>query len=144
MLALILLVIIAIFIAALYIKKLVSLQLCALCVSISLTWVGLLILYRVGRFQDKVLLGLLMGQSITGLYYLVHKRVMPALRIFTMPFFLTLTVLFYSAIVGISSLLSPLLVLLGLWIVAYIVFIYRHDPGKKLITDAVMNCCEDK
>jgi len=35
-------------------------------------------------------------------------------------------------------------VLLALWIVAYIIFAYRNDPGKKSISDAVMNCCEDK
>ena len=144
MLALILAVITIIFIAILGVKKLFSLKLCALCASIFMSWAGLLFLYRLGRFHDSVLLSLFMGQSITGKYYALDKRVQPVLRIFALPFFLTLTTIFYLAIVGFSSIFPPLLVLSGLWIVAYIVFSYRRDPGKKLITDAVMNCCEGK
>jgi len=144
MLAFILLVITVIFIIALGAKKVLSFKLCALCASISLSWATLLVLFYLGRFHDKVLLSLLMGQSITGIYYLVDKRILPALRIFALPFFLTLTTTVYLAIVGVRSIIPPLLVLLGLWIAAYIVFSYRRDPGKKLITDAVMNCCEDK
>ncbi len=144
MLVLILITITVLFITILGVKKILSLKICAICGSIVITWVGLLFLYRTGYFRDAVLLSLLMGQSITGLYYAVDKRVPPALRIFTLPFFLTLTVLFYIAIVGTSSILLPFLVLLVLWMGAYGIFAYRNDPGKKSISDAVMNCCEDK
>lgn len=121
-----------------------SIKVCALCGSVLLTWVGLLFLYRIGYFHDVALVSLLMGQSVAGIYYAVDKRVVPALRIFTLPFFLTLTAMFYVLIVGVGSILPSLLVLLALWVIAYIVFAYRKDPGKKSITDAVMNCCEDK
>ncbi len=144
MLVPILIIITILFIAFIGIKKIFSLKVCALCGSIVLTWIGLLVLYRTGFFNDPILLSLLMGQSITGLYYVIDKRVPSALRIFTLPFFLTLTVIFYIAIVGVSSVFMPLLVLLVLWIVAYVIFAYRNDPGKKSISDAVMNCCEDK
>ena len=144
MLALSLLAITGIFIASLGLKKVFSLKFCALCASIFTTWTGLLFLYHLGRFHDAVLLSLFMGQSITGLYYALEKRVPSVLRIFALPFFLTLTTMFYLVIVGFSSIFPPLLILFGLWIVAYIVFSYRRDPGKKLITDAVMNCCEGK
>ncbi len=144
MLALILIIITSLFLVILGIKKIFSIKVCALCGSIVLTWIGLLLLYRTGYFRDAVLLGLLMGQSVTGLYYAVDKRVMPALRIFTLPFFLTVTVTFYGAIVGNDSTMLPLVVLLVLWVSAYIVFAYHNDPGKKSISDAVMNCCEDK
>jgi hypothetical protein len=144
MLVPILITITVLFITILGVKKVLSLKVCALCGSIVLTWIGLLFLYRSGYFRDAVILSLLMGQSITGLYYAVDKRVPSALRIFTLPFFLTLTVLFYLAIVGTSSIFLPFLVLLVLWMVAYGIFTYRNDPGKKSISDAVMNCCEDK
>jgi hypothetical protein len=144
MLVPILIIITVLFIAILGVKRVLSLKVCALCGSIVLTWIGLLFLYRTGYFRDAVLLSLLMGQSITGLYYTVDKRVPSALRIFTLPFFLTLTVIFYIAIVGTNSIFLPLLVLLVLWMSAYGIFAYRNDPGKKSISDAVMNCCEDK
>lgn len=142
--ALIFLIITFIFLVIIGIKKVLTIKACALCGSILLTWVGLLFLYRTDYFQDSVLLGLLMGQSVTGIYYAVRERVMPALRIFTLPFFLTLTMVFYTAIVGTKSILPSLVVLLVLWICAYVVFAYRNDPGKKSLSDAVMNCCENK
>lgn len=144
MLTPILLVVTGLFVLGMAIKKTLSLKFCVLCMSILLTWTGLLVLYRTGRFHDTVLLSLLMGQSVTGLFYFARKRVKPVLRVFTLPFFLTLTAVFYLAVTLTSDILPALLALLGLWIAAYIIFAYRNDPGKKTITDAVMDCCEDK
>lgn len=143
MLALILLIISGLFAVALVVKHVFSLKVCVLCSSIFLTWTSLLVLYKLGKFQDVVILSLLMGQCVAGIYYMLDKRVKPALRIFTLPFFLSLTTLFYLVITGTSVILPPLFVLLGLWVVAYIIFTYRNDPGKKLVT-AVMECCKDK
>jgi hypothetical protein len=144
MLATLLLVITGLFVLALGVKQALSLMICVLFTSILLTWTGLLVLYRTGRFHDTVLLSLLMGQSVTGLFYFVQKRITPSLRVFSLPFFLTLTTAFYAAITATRTVLPPLLVLLGLWVAAYVVFAYRNDPGKKHLTDAVMNCCGDK
>lgn len=144
MLALILLTVSGLFMLVIVTKRLLSLKVCALCASIFLTWLGLLFLYRTGRFHDTVLLSLLMGQSIAGLYYKTDGRVKPALRIFTLPFFLTLTTIFYFLITLSKNILPALFVLLGLWVGAYIIFAYRNDPGKKAVTNAVMNCCGDK
>lgn len=144
MLTLILIIIIGLFATILLIKHSLSLKVCVLCGSIFLTWAGLLVLYKLGKFQDVVLLSLLMGQSITGIYYLVNKRIKASLRIFTLPFFLSLTTFFYLVISGSQNIMPPLLILLGLWITAYLLFAWRNDPGKRNITKAVMNCCEDK
>ncbi|MEP7204828.1 MAG: hypothetical protein ABI716_01385 [Candidatus Saccharibacteria bacterium] len=138
----ILLAITGIFLVTMCVNKFVSFKLCALCASIFLTWVGLLLMYKIGYFNDATLLGLLMGQSITGIYYAVSRRVAPVLRIFTLPFILTLTFGAYLLIVGMSSILPPLFTLLAVWVLAYVVFAYRNDPGKKTIVDAVINCCE--
>ena len=143
MLALILLIITGLFAAVLVVKHALSLKVCVLCSSIFLTWTSLLVLYKLGKFNDVVLLSLLMGQCVTGVYYMLDKRVKPALKIFTLPFFLSLTALFYLVIIG-KTLLAPLFVLLGLWVVAYIIFAWRNDPGKKLVSQAVMDCCKDK
>ena len=143
MLALILLIIIGLFAILLVLKQAFSLKICVLCASIFLTWTSLLVLYKLGKFHNVVLLSLLMGQSITGIYYALEKRVKSALRVFALPFFLSLTTLFYLVIVG-KTLLAPLFVLLGLWVVAYIIFAWRNDPAKKRVANAVMECCKDK
>ncbi len=144
MLTIILLLITGVFVSVLGLKKAVSLKVCVLCASILLTWMSLLALYRTGRFHDTVLLSLLIGQSVTGLFYFVQKRVAPALRTFSLPFFLTLTTVFYFSITLTKDILPALFMLLGLWVVSYIIFAYRNDPGKKQLVSAVMNCCEDK
>lgn len=144
MLALILLAVIGLFVLGLAAKRILSRKMCVFCMSIVLTWTTLFVLYRSGHFHDTALLSLLMGQSITGLFYFVEKRVSPALRIFTLPFSLTLTVIFYYAITLTKNVLSAFAILLGLWLVAYVLFTWRNDPGKKQLTDAVMRCCEDK
>jgi hypothetical protein len=143
-LATILLIIAGLFAAALVMKHVFSLKVCILCSSIFLTWTCLLVLYKIGRFHDVVLLSLLMGQCITGLYYMLDKRVKPALKIFTLPFFLSLTTLFYLVVTGSPAALPPLLVLLGLWTAAYLMFAWRNDPAKRRIANAVMECCKDK
>lgn len=131
------------FAVILTVKKAASLRVCVLCATILLGWLALFILYRMGRFQDAILLALLMGQSITGIYYYTEKRVTSTLRIFTLPFFLSLTALFYFAIT-LSLAITVWWVLLGLWIAAYVIFTWRNDPGKQAVAGAVMRCCEDK
>ena len=132
------------FFIVLIVAKKLDVKMCAICGGILLTWIGLFALYRAGYFKDAVLLALLMGQSITGAYYFIKKRVARALQIFTLPFMLTLLALAYFSINWTQSVTIPLSALLVLWIVAYIIFAYRNDPGKKMVADAMMHCCEDK
>lgn len=140
----ILAVISAIFISVLFVKKAFSPKVCAICVSIFLTWAALLFLYKAGRFNDGILIGLLMGQSISGIYYTLAKKVNRSMRIFTLPYFLTLTLMAYATITDITPQFSQLIFMLAVWVAAYTIFIYRNDPGKKALSDAVMNCCGDE
>lgn len=130
------------FVATILLRRLSKFTLCAICVSISLTWLALLVLYKTGRFHDQALLALLMGQSVTGIYYLVRKKVPPVLKIFTLPFFLSLT---YGAYLLITSeVIIPVFVLLSvLWIAGWLVFSFSNDPAGKKIAKAAMECCED-
>ena len=66
------------------------------------------------------------------------------MRIFTLPYFLTLTLMAYATITDITPQFSQLIFMLAVWVAAYMIFIYRNDPGKKALSDAVMNCCGDK
>lgn len=137
-------VIAAIFILMLFINKMLTHKFCAICVSIFLAWSVLFALNKFGLFKDGILIGLLMGQSISGAYYALRSRVNRSMLIFTLPFFLTTTVIAYSLLTNIDPSLSQLLFMLAIWIISYTIFVYRNDPGKKAISDAVMNCCGDK
>jgi peptidoglycan/LPS O-acetylase OafA/YrhL len=132
------------FFVLLIVRKFFGLKACAICTATLLTWAGLWIAYRLGYFTDGILLGLLIGESITGIYYFIKQRVAKSLSIFTLPFMLTALVLAYYCITWSGPIIVPLLILLALWVIAYVIFAYRHDPGKKMVADAVMNCCGDK
>lgn len=136
------LVISLVFTASLVIKKLVDKPLCSLCVAVASAWLVLLYLYKSGSFSDGVLLGLFVGQSITGIFYLAYRRLPAILRIFSLPFFLSLTAVFYWLIT--SKVQLPVFILLAvLWLATWVIFTYRHDPGKKNIAKILAECCED-
>ncbi len=114
--------------------------LCAICIAISGTWISLLILYKLGRFHNVTLLALLMGQSVSGMFYLLRGQVPASLRIFTLPFFLSLTAIFYVLITD-EFILPAFGLTSGLWLLTWLVFVYRNDPGRKPLAKAVMDCC---
>lgn len=137
----ILLVISVLFILALVARQNLKAKFCAICASVVLTWIGLLLLYKTNHYHDNLLLSLLMGQSVTGLYYFARQRLPKSLRIFTLPYYLTATAGVYMLIKG-QVIISALGVLSGLWIITWIIFTYRNDPAKKSVAIAAMECCE--
>lgn len=132
------------FVASLAFKNLIFKKpFCSLCIAVASTWLVLLYLHKVGRFIDQVLLGMLVGQSITGIYYFAYRKLPKILRIFSLPFLLTLTAILYTVITG-EIQLSIYILLAILWTTTWIIFIYREDPGKKTISKILEHCCEDK
>ena len=136
------LVVSGLFATGLLARQILNRRLCVICVSVALTWLGLLILYRLDRFLDTTLLSLLMGQSISGLYYFVKQRVPKVMQLFTLPFFLSLTAFFYMLIKA-EVTLPAFGLLLGLWAIAWLIFTYRNDPAKQRVVKAATECCED-
>lgn len=57
------------FITALFIKPHIGFNLCSICVSVSFSWIFLLILWIFGYEVSPLSIGILMGMSITGLMY---------------------------------------------------------------------------
>lgn len=128
------------FALALGARRLTRWDLCALCLSVSLTWIGLLILHKTEIFTDTALLAILMGQSVTGVFYMLRDRVPRVLRIFTLPFFLSLTAVSYILITS-DFIISSLMFLAVMWIGAWIIFASRNDPGTQPLATAVIECC---
>lgn len=137
-----LLLISGLFIGGLIIKHLSMRRFCVICVSVCLSWLGFLILYWTNNFHDSILLSLLMGQSLTGLYYFVDKRVAKPLKVFTLPFLLTLTAVVYM-LIKTKVIIAAFILLLVVWLICWLIFTYRGDPGKKPLAKALMECCED-
>ncbi len=133
--------IVLIFVLVLGARRFAKRDLCALCLSVSLTWVGLLILHKAGMFENAVLLALLMGQSVTGVSYMLKDRLPQVLRIFTLPFFLSLTAVSYVLITN-DYIIWTLVLLTAVWIGAWFIFVSRDDPGTQPLATVVMECCE--
>ncbi len=57
------------------VKKLLKIDICAICAAVSSTWIALLALYYAGYRIDPLMPAILMGQSVTGLMYLYERRV---------------------------------------------------------------------
>ncbi|MBI2672580.1 hypothetical protein HYX16_06620 [Candidatus Woesearchaeota archaeon] len=73
------------------IYKVTKQKICALCAAVSLTWLTLLALNFFGYKIDSLILAILMGESVTGIAYLLDKRIknklyLSLLRLFTIIF----------------------------------------------------------
>ncbi len=136
--------IIAVFFVLLAAKELFAKKsrLCLICASVSLTWLTLLVLYKKGVFDDVVILSMLMGQSIVGIFYLLEKKTSEKLHMFKVPFLLTLTFAFYSAVVFPDDFVKVLALLAALWAVLTILFFYRNNNKAGVIIRKLIECCK--
>jgi len=131
------------FVLLLVIKKYTPWQFCVICASVSLTWVSLLVLYWFALFTDPVLIAVLMGQSVVGIYYLLEKKIPKSLLLFRFPFFLTATTLVFAMLGYISSMMWPVLFLVVLWSITSILYAYTRHPRVRRIVSELMACCKN-
>jgi hypothetical protein len=140
---LVLLVITGLFVVFLITKSFSKWEFCALCASVSVTWLGLLLLHWLGEFNEPLIIAVLMGQSVVGLYYFLEKRTSEALHVFRLPLLLTLTLVALFAIGTPVSLPSSLGLLAILWIALSLLYFYRRSPKTKIVVDRIIACCKD-
>src|SRR3972149_8869501 len=55
-------------------KKNFKIKICAICATVVSTWMGLMVLKLVGFDINKIILAILMGQSVTGFMYLLERE----------------------------------------------------------------------
>lgn len=137
-----LLAIVLLFFILLAVKSRLPWKICAICLAVSLTWLALLFAYHAGRFDNILLLALLMGQSITGVYYLWEKRAPKEWLIFRLPLLLSLLYLFYL-IIDLTLYWQPLALLAVLWIASYTLFLQRTKPSLKRKFEKIIACCSN-
>ncbi|PIN95086.1 hypothetical protein COU53_01145 [Candidatus Pacearchaeota archaeon CG10_big_fil_rev_8_21_14_0_10_30_48] len=113
---------------------------CVICASISLTWFILLTLFYLNIFDNILILAVLIGSSISGVYYLVESKVSEKIKIFRLPFILTLIFIGYILIEGIEGVLSVIILLAILWISFLI--IYNYSSSNNSLVKKLIECCK--
>src|SRR3989338_9010508 len=115
------------FLVFLFLKSILRKEWCTLCLAVSMTWIGLLMLYKIGIFEDSILIGLLIGQSVVGILYVIEKRMNQKLRIFLLPVLLTLTTLGYVLLSLPEKGIAIVLFLLGVWALFSLLYFYQNN-----------------
>ena len=122
----------ALFFILLFIKSFTKKKFCVICVSVGLTWITLLILYFLNIFTDKLIIGILMGGTSVGLFYMLYEKI----GIFKLPFLLTLISMIYFILGG--FVISTLYLIAGLWLLFILIYLFKFNKlAKKLI-----ECCK--
>jgi len=114
---------------------------CVICASVSLTWLALLALYYIGFFNNPVLIALLMGGSIVGIFYLIEGKVKKELKLFRLPFLLSLIFAAYL-LLSLSISIKTIFLLIALWLLFLFVFYYRKSKKLKKAIDKIIECCK--
>lgn len=135
----------ALFILLLIVKSMIGWKFCALCAGVTMTWLMLLVLLRIGKFDDVTIISLLIGGSIVGIYYLAEKHTREELHLFRLPFFLTLIAVGYEFITwkNPTELFSSLLFLFILWIFSAFFYLYRNKPALRSTITKLLECCKN-
>jgi hypothetical protein len=124
-------------------KSVTQWKFCVICVSVGITWMALLVLYWLGLFNQPVIIAVLMGQTIVGLYYFLENKTEEGLHIFRLPLLLTLTLAALAALGVTTGLLHGLSLVALLWIALSLLYFYRQSPKTKIVVDRIIACCKD-
>ncbi len=127
----------------LLIKSITGWKFCVICTSVGITWIGLLLAYWLGRFEQPLIIAVLMGQSIVGAYYFLERKIDEYWHVFRLPFLLTAT-LAALVMLGMHVDVPAALSLLGiLWVALSLLLLYRQNPKTKAVVDRIIACCRD-
>ncbi len=135
-------------------------KICALCAAVSLTWMFYLLNWKLNLFNltvDPLLIALLMGQTILGIFYFIENKLSLQnfsspqnldLTFFRLPFLLTLLFFGYAllkmAVITTnipSSLLSGAVALLALWLIFGMLYAFRRSSHFKGFVKRIVECC---
>ncbi len=113
---------------------------CVICIAVIITWVTLLVLYWYGLFNDKLLIALLMGHTSLGIFYLIEKKVKKKIKLFRLPFLLTLIFVIYSILEGLIY--SGIYSLIILWIMFLLIYLFKSNKTAKIFFKKIVECCK--
>ena len=116
-------------------------KICAICSAFTLTWILLLVLYYLGIYDNLLLIGLLMGLTILGIYYTWERNVKKDKTIFRLPVLLTLVLTGYY-ILTLENIIKELIILVVLWVLFLGIYRYRNNIKTKSFIDKIVECCK--
>lgn len=116
---------------------------CVACVATGSTWMALLIIRAAGVSFDPLFIGILMGESIGGLYYLLEKRLDERWHVFRWPYLITATAAAYLTLGSRESMMQTIAFIALMWLVFGIVYAARTYPTFKKIAERLIACCRD-
>lgn len=114
---------------------------CVLCLSVSLSWIFLLILYFFDLFNNILIIALLMGLTILGIYYRIENKIKNELKLFRLPFLLSLIFIAYSLLSKTIE-IKNILLLSILWIFFLFVYSYRKNKKINFLMNKILECCK--
>ncbi|PJA89887.1 MAG: hypothetical protein CO137_01845 [Candidatus Magasanikbacteria bacterium CG_4_9_14_3_um_filter_32_9] len=135
--------ILGLFFLILLIKKLTSWQVCTICASVSITWTVLLFFFWNGIILDPLIIGILMGQSVIGIYYVLEKKLEEKWHVFRLPFILSATLIIVISLGEIDGWLSSMLLVLSIWLIFLFLYIMRNKPKVKKVVENILACCKN-
>ena len=135
---------IAIFLVVLLVKQIIgkaSDKLCAICLAFSLTWIILLTLYYLKIFDNIIIISLLMGMTLLGIFYTIERNVKKELTVFRLPFLITIVLAGYY-LLTFENILKEIILVIILWLLFIIAYIYRNNKKFSGIVNKVVECCK--
>lgn len=109
---------------------------CVICLSVTLAWITLLILYFLNLFPDKIIIAILMGHTSLGLYYILEKKVKKDFLLFRLPYLLTSILVIYYVLNG--SVINSSYFVLGLWFIFLTIYLFKNNN----IAKKIIECCK--
>lgn len=122
-------------------KKIKS-KFCAICAAVSLTWITLLILYILRIYTDIIIISILVGGTIVGIYYNTESKVKENIKLFRLPFLLTLILIGYSLLNLSYFFIKEIIFLILLWLFFILIFLYKGNKTFNLLLNKIIDCCK--
>ncbi|PJE81903.1 hypothetical protein COU58_00245 [Candidatus Pacearchaeota archaeon CG10_big_fil_rev_8_21_14_0_10_32_42] len=113
---------------------------CVICTSVTLTWIILLAFNLYGLFEDKILLGILMGHTSLGLFYIFESNASEKAKVFRLPLLLTFISLIYFVLSGFEKI--SFFILVGLWFVFGLFYLFGNSEAKSFV-NKLIECCKN-
>ena len=141
--SLVILLLIGYFVLALIVQSIMSKSFCAMCVSVTFSWLTLLVLDFKHIYTDPLIIGILMGGSAVGLvYYLFRHK--SNLEIFKFPLLSSLFWLVYILLQKSSVLwVRDVTILGGLWVFFLFIYMFYQNGKIKDWGKRIIECCKN-
>ena len=115
---------------------------CAICVASTMTWIALTGLYILNLFDSLILIVLMAGMTLHGLYQLWEEKSSRKYLVFRLPLLLTGITALYQAFVW-QIYFELLGLLTALWAIFLTMYFYRENDRFEAYVDDIVECCRE-